>query len=81
MGHVLDGFMTTVLPATSAAMANAMGDAIGELWADMIAHTPTGLPLNVFASSSIPSTAAMRESTSWSASWRTIPVLTVTMAA
>ena len=81
MGQVLEGFMTTVFPATSAAMANAIGDAIGELWAEMIAHTPTGLPLNVFASLSIPSMAAMRVSTSRSASWRTIPVLTVTMAA
>ena len=73
--------MTTVFPATMAATAYATGDAIGELCAEMTAHTPRGFPLYDLASSRMPSTAAIRESTSETASSRTIPALTVTIAA
>ena len=54
---------------------------MGELWAEMTAQTPSGLPLWEAASARIPSTAAMSESTSETASSRTMPELTVTMAA
>ena len=60
----MDGFITTEFPATMAATAYAIGDAIGELCADMTAQTPNGLPLYDAASESMSSKAAMRESTS-----------------